>query len=166
MIKNGIACKSAYYAVRLSECLPLTGACMQDLRSVFVYRHFIIADGVGDIHIMGISFINGLASSAHSGNSGGCLYLGHNVSLTLRNVTFQNCSAPGSGGRGGAIFVGKQSTLVLESSVISDGYAGGEAGGVFSDEYSILNLTNVSFMDFSVGFCPDPQTECVSYECV
>ena len=44
--------------------------------------------------MVGLKFVNGRAGDTNGG-SGGCLIMGEDASVHLRNITFQNCSAPG-----------------------------------------------------------------------
>ena len=59
-----------------------------------VFRHFVLADGVTDVRIVGLSLVNGLANDGDDA-SGGCVFMGTDTSLHLLDITFRNCSAPG-----------------------------------------------------------------------
>jgi len=136
-------------------------------------RHFTIADGVQDVHIVGLSLVNGLA---HDGlgivaEGGGCVLMGQNASLSLLNVTFQNCHAnydgsmePTSSGRGGAVFVGALSTLVVKDSVIRDCSSGRHGGGLYSDTHSHLEMLGVVFQSLAAGVCVDRPEVCISID--
>jgi hypothetical protein len=58
-------------------------------------RHFILDNGVTGVRIDGLSLINGRVSAGEDA-FGGCMLIGEDASLHLRNVTFRNCSAPGA----------------------------------------------------------------------
>jgi len=60
-------------------------------------RHFVLDNGVTGVRIDGLSLINGRVSAGEGDDAlGGCMLVGEDASLHLRNVTFRNCSAPGA----------------------------------------------------------------------
>lgn len=60
-------------------------------------RHFVLDNGVTGVRIDGLSLINGRVSAGEGNDGvGGCMLVGEDASLHLRNITLRNCSAPGA----------------------------------------------------------------------
>lgn len=77
-----------------------------------------------------VTISNAIISSASFNGAGGAIFLNADSTLTLRNVTFRDCSALGLYGEGGAIY--SQGTLFVYNCTFENNYASGAGGAIFS----------------------------------